>query len=478
MITITIAWIVIFFVLLSFGNILICLYNKICKQKEEYNIPDTLLLGICFILIPISLTSFWLPTNQYTLIGAVLISIFYWIINKKRLLSYCKKIKYYCNTFSLLQKIIFVLFLFSLFIFMLWEMAIFDSSYYHHQNILWNESYPAIPGLANCEDRYGFNSNYFLLSSVFTFRFLFGTPVYALQSIIFVCILLWILKEVFINNYKVKNIVALFFLIILFFTNKIYFANSSTDIILSLSILYIILKYILYPESLKKDFLLLVILPISLVTFKLSSLPFSVISLFVIIRYIKQRNIRPIFFVFLFSVSTVALWCIRNVLISGYLVYPIYEIDLFSYDWKIPEAICKVQRWIMHGYAKEAFKEPFNDIIYFKYYIVDQRSRLILDFFNIFSIFLVCATPLFLIYSFFKKIKNPTAYYLIYMVCLLNLLYWYISAPDYRFASGFIWGVICVSIMMVLGNKREQSLFKRYGNIFLLLCASIFFFHL
>jgi hypothetical protein len=55
------------------------------------------------------------------------------------------------------------------------------------------------------------------------------------------------------------------------------------------------------------------------------------------------------------------------------------------------------------------------------------------------------------------------------------MLYWYITAPDYRFASGFIWGIIFTTMIMILGKKGEKNISQTYSHIFYLTIFVPFF---
>ena len=188
MIAIIIAWITISIVFLSSGNFIVFVYQKLFKRNENYGYTDTFLLGICFTLVLLSVTSFFLPSNQYILFFYLILCIIYWIYRKEHLYDIISKSKKYIQTLSLSQKIAFAISIVSIGAIVLWTSGAFDPAYYHYQAIRWNEDYPIIPGLANLEDRFGFNSNYMLLSAPFTFRFIFGEAIYSLQSLLAVYI--------------------------------------------------------------------------------------------------------------------------------------------------------------------------------------------------------------------------------------------------------------------------------------------------
>lgn len=312
MLAIIIAWIVILFVLLSFGDMFVSIYNRICGQREQYNFVDTFLLGICFLLIPLQLSSLWFPSGLYILLSSILISCMYWLLNRKKFLSHFKALKNSIDSFSLTSKILLFLSIIFVLIYCLWSSCIFDAAFYHHQNIRWFEEYAIVPGLGNLESRFGFNSNYLLLSSIFTFRSLFHDPIYALQSALFILVMVWIWKEVMKSDYNIKQIILLFFFCVFFFINRRDLADSSTDILPNICIFYLFVRLTLYPQALKSQRLLMIVLPVCLITFKLSTFPLCLLSLYVLVYLIRNKSYETLSFAFISSGFIIGLWFVRN----------------------------------------------------------------------------------------------------------------------------------------------------------------------
>jgi hypothetical protein len=152
-----------------------------------------------------------------------------------------------------------------------------------------------------------------------------------------------------------------------------------------------------------------------------------------------------------------------------------HEIDIFSVDWKVPEAISKIERWIVHGYGDIAFYEPFRELKYYEYFFIDQKYRLFGYLFNIAGVFLVCISPVFIIYSLFWRKKGCIVPYILYLICLSGILYWYISAPDYRFSNGFIWGTIFITVIIMLNKKEEINFWNKYGSITFMIATTLIF---
>jgi hypothetical protein len=177
----------------------------------------------------------------------------------------------------------------------------------------------------------------------------------------------------------------------------------------------------------------------------------------------------------------VALWVTRNIIVSGYLVYPIYQIDLFDVDWKVPEAVAEWQYNYIFSYARERFNELYtftlfsynNNIYSFKILFI---HAIILDLFYL----VILLSPIAIVFSIIKKRNINKNIYIIYFATLLALYYWFISAPDFRFALGSIFGMIFLisHVILLIKNKESICAPKAGSKIFLVisvlvLCLSI-----
>lgn len=460
MIAIAISWIAILVVFLSFGDFFIFLYNKLSGKDENYGALDTFLLGMGFTLVPLSLSSLWLPSNEYILLTYLIVSILYWIVRKDHFKERFKRIVNSIKRFSALQIGLFVVVIISFMVVIIWQVGVLDSLLYHQQNIRWNEEYAVVPGLGNVEHRFGFNSNYFLLSAVFGFRFLFGETVYSLHALVLLVIVLWIVKEIIRSDYEIKRIALLIPIIGYIFIFGYSFTATSTDLIPNIVAFYLIVKLLLYPAILKDKLLLLFFVPICLVTFKLSMAPICLMTLYVFITQIKLKNYKPIIFLLSVSFLVVGLWCVRNVILTGYLVFPFYEIDLFSFDWKIPKHVAIEEREFILVCGQRILGDMIWRIFYW-----DTSIQPLIDWFT-YTAFLgsIAISPLVVLYGILKKKYLDKTVYFVYLILIMILLVWYTGGPDPRFVGGILFAMIYF-VLFVLLSTKDNKYYPRIGNI-------------
>lgn len=448
-----IAFIIISFTLYSLGEMLIYIYRAICKCNENYNPFDKIILGLCFITIPLSIYSFWLPTNHILLLILIICSLGYWTISKRLRRQTISNIKQYVSQLPKTAWLSIILIILVVMCGSLWSELGIDSMVYHVPQITWNESYPVIPGLANIEDRMGFNSNYLLTSSIYTFRFLWNTPVYFINGTLLIWLTIWVLYRLFVSKAQIIAIFIFFAYALLFLLNIKLACDTSTDLAANYIIFYLLCKIVLNPTALKKELLLFYMLPIFLLTYKLSIAPIALFSLLILIQLIKNRQYKIIIFLNTTALLILIFWLTRNVIISGYLIFPLHNIDIFTFDWKVPKDVAILEsiqikrvgnlyfKIIQHPHV--SFREPYwQNILIIIVYILNIISLTI--------------TSIKIVISLVKKRKQIRYLLILFVITSTNIIIWFVSAPDFR----FICGILCFSLVLIALNFEGNKIYK------------------
>lgn len=486
MLAILLCWLCISVTFLSLGDFFILVYNKICNKNEKYSIIDTLFLGMAFITIPLSISSFWLPANHYILLSFFIFSILYWTIRYKYFIHCIKRIRKHINSLFIYQSVVIISAILSIAFFAVWlggQWLSHDTFYYHQAAIRWNEEYAIVPGLGNVEERFGFNSNYMLISAIYTLRFIFGEPIYGFQSLMCAAVMVWILIETFKSGFEIKRVILLFLFTGFILLTRSVLCTTSTDIIPNLTIIYLGMKTVLYPNLVKKKLLFYAIIPVSLATFKLSVIFVALASVFIFIYFLKRKNYRAASFIFFIAFLIMSLWLTRNVIISGYLIHPLYQIDLFSFDWKVPEHILIRETNDIASHARyEYMGIILKDFLAFRTW--KEYS------WHIPMFALSLASIIFISFKIIKKRKELNPVY-IYMsgILAINIIYWLLTAPSIRFGYGYIFSLFFLAVILFFFQKKqdntklntllltvESKSGKRYSSFNLCKYVSIFLF--
>lgn len=435
MLAILISWICIFTVFITTGEIICRIYNKITHRYERYGIAATVMLGMGVTSAILCFISLFLAVNQYILFALLTGSVLYQATGYKNLIRKLKDFLVGSN--KLLLTAYFLLGL-GFMLFPVWTFSVkLDPFIYHYNNVMWNETYPVVAGLANLDEKFGFNSDYFLLQSCFSLRFLFDEVISGLPSLLAFIIAADYLNGIVTSKFDPKKIVLFFVYFILVFVVRNDLTELSTDIIPTLIIFYLFSKIIADTETIKHQTLFCVLIPVSLISFKLSAALICFVCLWSLYTLFGRKKYKAIAALLSVSVIVTLPWLIRNVIISGYLIFPLYQLDLFSFDWKVPIEVVKSQKDFIHDYATQKMlrlihaHDPTNDTLLL-----------------LISCCIAATTGAYHIAR-----KRTAGHIIIFSVLIVNILFWALSAPDIRFGYGYIFAMILFAVHLLIPEK-------------------------
>ncbi len=334
----------------------------------------------------------------------------------------------------------------------------FDTALYHAQAIHWIESFSAVPGLANIHDRLAFNSSWLVLNASFSFAFL-GFRSFHLTNSVITLLTLFYLGEGFQSLIQKRISISALVKAILFFLPLFYYVTNisspGTDIPVSLLIWIVAALAIEKVENGQIEFdvqtIAIFILSIFAITVKLSAAPLLLFALLAWIQPIRSKNWRPGILLAATAFVVVLPWLLRNIILSGYLVFPFPQLDLFSFDWKYPH--------------QAAVNSYLNNLWYDRFPIRDWQHYMGMTLFQWLpawfhqlpgkgqKIFVLAAlaSPLgFLSQVFLKNQKMSKAYATIFLINYVGLIFWLMTAPLLRFGYGFLIGSIVLAVVPIL----------------------------
>ena len=446
-------WIIILYIFFILGKTIIFYYSG--HDADKYSTIDTVFVGLCVSGSLIAINSLFLPSGFITaLILFLLAVICNVLLVKKEVISFTGLKQQIKNLYSI-QRIWLVLIAISFVLFGMVPPQLADTFYYHIQNIMWNDEYSVVPGLANLHDRFGFNSNIFLFYSTFGFKSLFGQYIFAFNTLCFALVIIDVLLNAFTK--KILFAISCGVLLLFYFSFKLHIGAPSSDLLVSLFIIYLMLQLLRDKNSITRKPLLFFLIPIFCITLKVSAGGIVILALIILISLIKEKSYKKFSILTALGFCIVLPWLIRNVIISGYLIYPFSSIDIFSFDWKIPADYAIDSQKYIKAYAisTDAFKSsdlvlnyPFS--VKFSKWIEGQSLfNLLLSTITIFSI--CYGIAIIIVKRIYKKID---AIFLLWIIALISVMVWIISAPDIRFIIGFI------AVLIIIPFYYSINLFK------------------
>ncbi|MCX7609671.1 MAG: hypothetical protein N2049_10705 [Anaerolineales bacterium] len=352
-----------------------------------------------------------------------------------------------------------------------------DSGLYHAQAIRWMESYPTVPGLGNLLDELAFNSSWLTLNALFSFPYLFGQSLHGLTGWLFLVMSLFFLSKLpplLEGKFSLSALAALLFL---FLARRLLLwelSSPGTDAPATLMIwgLALISLESFEQTTVKKyAFLLTVLLAIFTITIKLSALPALLWILFIGFQIPRQDRkttwTAATLAVFLFLLP----WLARNVILSGYLVYPFPALDLFSFDWKVPPSAARdAAEWIRAWARLPGIdKELTLSYSLFEWLPLWYNHQQTFDL-TILLASLTAFVLLLLSQPFAPKQVTPLQ---LTIGALVGVGFWFWQAPDFRFGYGFI-GALLACSLAGLGAVMSRSISPRLMSKLALLALLVF----
>jgi hypothetical protein len=347
-----------------------------------------------------------------------------------------------------------------------WTIIHPDTLGYHAQTIQWIEKYKAVPGLVHLHVRFGYQGLWFVDSALFGFSFTGNQGITFLNSTVLFWFFIFIINCINYNFFKEgKKLHGLFWMTLLLLSMWSYTqvrltaTSASPDFIATLFILTI--TYLLLEKNLKhlaaSDWLLVAFLSLVAVTIKLSVAPILLIATVPALLSLVKRKIRLFFAILIISVITLSPFIKRNIIASGYVVFPSTSIDIANADWKYSPSLTVNEKDYITAYAKKPGVITKEEITAVNKMSVTEwlppwwQNRSIAD--KTIMILLILSFIAILL-SLRKVMRSGFIPILILLTMFSGINFWFINAPDPRFGFGSILGFIGVTTYLIFKEKE------------------------
>lgn len=239
----------------------------------------------------------------------------------------------------------------------------YDTALYHAQSIRWIEEYGVVKGLGNLHCRLAYNSSSFALSALYSMAFFGGQSFHCAAGFLaFVlaagCLrLLDSLRDRKLRAGDFARMMCVYYLVNIFDE----MISPASDYFMVLIAFYLVITWLSLAERGEKKifpYALLCVLAVFLLTVKLSAALILLLTIYPACRLVKEKRWGQTGIYLGLGFVTALPFLIRNVLLSGWLVYPFTRIDLFDVIWKIPKGVAdydarEIQVW-GRGYSDVA----------------------------------------------------------------------------------------------------------------------------
>ncbi len=358
MLSVIVIWIYMFLTMFVIGFGILCVVTR-CEPYQIRHMDSCLICGLAGVTVYAQFASLFggvgLTAN---IILCMVCLVTAWSL-RHRIGSMLQELRKHIqdNRSGERGRMLGILFLFLLFAYGTSRGVIhYDTGLYHAQSIRWIEEYGVVKGLGNLHCRLAYNSSSFALSALYSMAFAGGRSYHCAAGFV-----AWILAKVCImeitgslrqGRLRISDfarVMGIYYLVIIFDE----MVSPASDYFMVLLAFYIVIRFLELAEQETKEIIpyaLLCVLGVFLVTVKLSAALILLLVIYPTCRLLRDRRWKETAVCLLLGAVTALPYLIRNVLLSGWLVYPFTQIDLFNAAWKIPKGVAdydakEIQVW-------------------------------------------------------------------------------------------------------------------------------------
>ena len=458
MIPVLITWIWILICSYLWGHLAIRIINRILRKNVDITLEFTIILGIGVLAIYAETFSLFSGVGLLANLLMLVVDIF--VIAKWREVLVIRIKKLTSEKRNVWYVIIIIIFSYISMTYM-FEVVTYDTGLYHSQAVQWIEEYGVVPGLGNLHHRFAYNSAIMCLQALFSMKFLFGQQLHCVNGFMLILFTSYAVTSMkFVKNKRIYISDFLRVAFFIYYNMDTSFSSLGSDLISLCLVIYIVIKYV---EGIEDDisnieyYCYLSILALIAVSFKLSVALIVLIVIYPAYMLIKDKNWKLIIKLISLGVVLTLPFLIRNIIISGYIVYPFPKLDLFSYDWKMNKYVClwdakEVKSW-GQGVCDTNLSPTFRE--WFEIWINRQSNANKCLFFASIIISVLLVVISIVNYIKEKDLRKPV----LSVTVLGMLIYWFTGAPLMRY--GIVFTIIPVLIFVGLLFSMLQSRLKK-----------------
>lgn len=370
--------------------------------------------------------------------------------------------------------IIFVMFLTSLY------PKQYDNYLYQAQMLRYYEEYGIVKGMGNISTRLGFNNSIYALMALYSFKGIYGFSLHTVNSALCVFFGIYAIHGLCrIGKTRAYVSTGLKGAVLAYvFYNAELLNCIGTDLSAGIFGFVILVLFAEAAERKEKDTFLYGVLALHIlyvVTVKVSMGILGILAFYPVFLMIKKKEWRRIAVFIPGTISILLPWLVRNVLISGWLIYPFPVLDLFDVKWKLPYQSVVYEAALIKGWARIRTSQVFSTVnmgfgewfpLWFR--ALPLRYRLLLYLNGMAFLYETSV----ILYGIFRKRKEVYAFGLLKATVFTGILYWLFSAPDIRFGWCYLvaFPVICIFSSGIWQKIGKISIHKLQVSSVLFVC--------
>ncbi len=329
-----------------------------------------------------------------------------------------------------------------------------DTGLYHLQSVIWSSSFPIVPGLGNLHDRLAFNSVHHLYAALCD-AFPVSTPSYRLANGPFFLVSLAQLVRTAVQPANSRwlrmrrhfSILMVGPVILQALTPQFHgLAPDFAVFALQLMFARLLLDLLQYSKDEHGLLYLFAVTPLlcaASISVKLSGAVFAFATCAVCLLQtvqtsstaIRKQRLRTLGVGVIIASLGIAIWAMRGVILSGYPAYPVPFLSV-PVEWRLPRPLVMDINYVIRSWARVPaahWVDVLGSWEWVDLWLDKHWHQLRQPFFMVGAAIVVWAVALI------RSRRAHLRALLFVMPAVVGLWFWFVTAPDLRFARGLIW---------------------------------------
>ncbi|MCQ2081178.1 MAG: hypothetical protein MJZ11_05925 [Lachnospiraceae bacterium] len=352
----------------------------------------------------------------------------------------------------------------------------YDSDLYHAQSIRWIEEYGVVKGLGNLHTRLAYNSASFCLTALYSMSFLNGQSYHVCAgflAFIIAVLCMDLFKKESIKVFKLSNIVRVvaIYYILTIFDEMVSPASDYFMVLMTFGIMILYMELIEGHETDALPYAFLVLLCLIVISIKVSGALVILLSAYPIYLFIKAKDTGSVIKFSILGIVTVVPFLIRNIILSGYLLYPFPSIDIFDFEYKMPSWVAEFDSHEIQVYGRgysdvTRYDEPFTRWIGSWFSSLDAVNKVSF----LAGLFGIVIFVVLLVKTIVGKEREELPYFIAMGTMNVSFIFFMLTSPNIRYGCVFLYLAPALSI----GYLYKRTLARKDNGITVSILVSLF----
>jgi len=457
-----------------YGSAAVVCLDRLLARENRQPVPLSLvsITGLIVLAVIAGYLSLFMPIALAANLVVSLLGIVFLVLTRRDMVRLARE---HLNAARTANRSAFALFL-VLCVFVLSETLdrpkVGDAGLYHLQTMKWIARYGVVPGLGNLHGMYALNSMWYPLSALFGLTFLGIQSLHIVDGVLFLVVVGFFLggvTEISRGSRTEASIVKAASIPFVLFAYAAHVGSLSTDLPVAVLVwvaFIVCLEYLGAERTFRSRTIgaVLAALIAYTLTVKVAAAPLALLYVYLLYLHVRAKQWSDVWLQLGIGLIIVTPWLARNVVLSGYLLYPFPYIDLWNVDWKIPYQHVIEDMMVNHGWARlpdsrwrESLDMPLWEWVPL-WFRLEHVYKL-----TIAMAFLIMPAHLTVIALRARRQRGALGVVdILYLIACAGIAYWFINAPDPRFGFGFVFPALIIPatplFQQVLVRFRRLSL--------------------